>query len=255
MTPGGPEGPEGPVGPACTYRDLIPGRLDGMVIASHITIPGGGDVPDYVHYHDVSFQLIFCHRGWVDVVYEGQGPPFRLEPGDAILQAPGIRHRVLRASPGLEVIELGSPAEHETHVDPAMTLPSPDSPPDRRFEGQRFVRHQRASVAWQTGAAGLCVQETDIADATGGAADVRLLRVDSAPTDGIELAALTASFRFWFVRQGTANVALGGDLLPLSPHSALVIPSCEPFRLTDPTPDLELLEVSLTGGSRPDVGH
>ena len=218
-----------------------------MVIASHITIPDGGDVPDYVHYHDVVFQLIFCHRGWVDVVYEGQGPPFRLEPGDAILQAPGIRHRVLRASPGLEVIELGSPAEHETHVDAAMALPSPDCPPDRRFGGQRFVHHERASAAWEAGAAGLRVQETAIADATDGAADVRLLQVDSAPSDRIELAPLAASFRFWFVREGTANAALGGELLPLAPDVALVLPPDQPVVLVDPSSDLELLEVSLAG--------
>lgn len=35
------------------YRDLIPGRLGGKVICSQITIPDGGPVPDYVHYHHV----------------------------------------------------------------------------------------------------------------------------------------------------------------------------------------------------------
>jgi hypothetical protein len=35
------------------YRDLIPGRLGGRFIASHIRIPDGGDVPDYVHYHRI----------------------------------------------------------------------------------------------------------------------------------------------------------------------------------------------------------
>ncbi len=52
------------------YRDLIPGRLGGSIIASHIRIPDGGPVPDMVHYHTVGFQLIFCYRGWVEVVYE-----------------------------------------------------------------------------------------------------------------------------------------------------------------------------------------
>ena len=50
------------------YRDLVPDRLGGAVIASHIRIPDGGPVPDMVHYHKVGFQLIFCIRGWVDVV-------------------------------------------------------------------------------------------------------------------------------------------------------------------------------------------
>jgi hypothetical protein len=40
------------------YRDLIPTRLGGSIIASHIRIPDGGPVPDMVHYHRVGFQLI-----------------------------------------------------------------------------------------------------------------------------------------------------------------------------------------------------
>ena len=45
------------------YRDLIPDRLGGSIIASHIRIPDGGPVPDMVHYHTVGFQLIFCLAG------------------------------------------------------------------------------------------------------------------------------------------------------------------------------------------------
>ena len=41
------------------YRDLIPDRLGGAFIASHITIPEGGPVPDYVHHHDISV----CTKG------------------------------------------------------------------------------------------------------------------------------------------------------------------------------------------------
>ena len=37
------------------YRDLIPSRLGGSIIASHIRIPDGGPVPDMVHYHTVGF--------------------------------------------------------------------------------------------------------------------------------------------------------------------------------------------------------
>src|SRR5262245_20088405 len=33
------------------YRDLIPGRLGGRYIASHIRITDGGPVDDYVHHH------------------------------------------------------------------------------------------------------------------------------------------------------------------------------------------------------------
>jgi len=68
------------------YRDLLPTRLGGAFIASHIRIPDGGEVPDYVHYHNVYFQMIYCYRGWVRVVYEDQGPPFVMRPGDCVLQ-------------------------------------------------------------------------------------------------------------------------------------------------------------------------
>ena len=45
------------------YRDLIPGRLGGSIIASHIRIPDAGPVPEMVHYHAVGFQLNFCYTG------------------------------------------------------------------------------------------------------------------------------------------------------------------------------------------------
>ncbi|MGH8162728.1 MAG: hypothetical protein ACREP1_00165, partial [Rhodanobacteraceae bacterium] len=67
------------------YRDLIPGRLGGRFIASHIRITEGGPVPDYVHHHRISFQMIYCRAGWVRVVYEDQGPPFVMRAGDCVL--------------------------------------------------------------------------------------------------------------------------------------------------------------------------
>ena len=136
------------------YRDLIPGRIDGRVIASHIRIVEGGPVPDYVHFHEVGVQLIFCRRGWVRVIYEDQGPPFVLQPGDCVLQPPTIRHRVLEASAGLEVIEVGSPAQHATWRDHELALPTPQVDGERRFGGQRFVRHVAAQALWQSSAQG-----------------------------------------------------------------------------------------------------
>lgn len=123
------------------YRDLIPDRWGGAVIASHINIADGGPVPDYVHYHHVDFQLIFCHRGWVRVVYQDQGDPFVLHPGDAILQAPGIRHRVLESSPDFYVVEVTSPALHPTMLDHDLELPN-GSTPGRRYGGQDYVHHR-----------------------------------------------------------------------------------------------------------------
>ena len=91
------------------YRDLIPDRFGGRFIASHIRIPNGGPVPDYVHHHDIEFQMIFCVNGWVRVVYEDQGEPMLLEAGDCFLQPPHIRHRVLECSDQMEVVEIACP--------------------------------------------------------------------------------------------------------------------------------------------------
>ena len=61
------------------YRDLVPCRLGGAFIGSEINIAEDGPVPDFVHYHLVSFQTIYCVEGWVKLVYEGQGEPFLLK--------------------------------------------------------------------------------------------------------------------------------------------------------------------------------
>ncbi|HYJ92154.1 MAG TPA: cupin domain-containing protein [Pyrinomonadaceae bacterium] len=123
------------------YRDLLPGRMGGMIVVSHIRLIEGGEVPDYVHYHKVEFQMIRCIKGRIRVVYEDQGEPFWLEPGDWVIQPPEIRHRVLECEAGSEVIEISMPAEHETWLDHEMMLPTSEHRPDRNFGGQRFVRH------------------------------------------------------------------------------------------------------------------
>ena len=130
------------------YRNVLPDSGDHDLIVSHIRIPDGGPVPDYVHHHDVRFQMIYCQRGWVRVVYEGQGDPFKLEPGDCVLQPPGIRHRVLECSEGLEVFEISSPAEHVTQVDHDLALPSKRLDSDHTWDSQRFVRHQASGARW-----------------------------------------------------------------------------------------------------------
>ena len=122
------------------YLDLTRDGLDGQVAVSQIHLPFDGEVPDYVHFHKVEFQLIRCIKGRIKVVYEDQGEPFWLDPGDWVIQPPEIRHRVLECEAGSEVIEITIPADHETHADRDMTLPNETYDPARQFSGQRFVR-------------------------------------------------------------------------------------------------------------------
>ena len=167
------------------YRDLIPDRLGGSIIASHIRIPDGGPVPDMVHYHTIGFQLIFCYCGWVDLVYEDQGPPFRLNAGDCVIQPPEIRHRVLFASDNIEVIEIGVPADHITTIDHDMELPTPHHRPDRDFQGQIFCLHRVAEATWSDWRVpGFTHRDTGITHATRGTAGVQVIRAkgqDSPP--------------------------------------------------------------------------
>src|SRR5215472_4458946 len=156
------------------YRDLIPSRLGGRFTASHILIPAGGPVPDYVHYHRVRFQMIFVKNGWVRVAYEDQGEPMTLRAGDCVLQPPEIRHRVLDSSEGLEVIEITCPAAHETWSDPGMTLPTGRKLPEREFQGQRFVCHVAAEAPWKASRFhGFEQRDAGIGEATNGLAGAR----------------------------------------------------------------------------------
>jgi quercetin dioxygenase-like cupin family protein len=162
------------------YRDLLPSRQGGRFIASHIRIPDAGPVPDEVHYHNIRFQLIFCVAGWVRLVYQGQGDPFVLAAGDCVLQPPGIRHRVLESSGGLEVVEVTCPATLETLFDPEMSLPTPRE--DRDFEGQWFVFHRAAEATWTPWRrdSGFECRDTGIGSATGGLVGARVVRATSS---------------------------------------------------------------------------
>jgi hypothetical protein len=162
------------------YRDLIPTRLGGAMIASHIRVPDG-PVPDMVHFHKVGFQLIFCINGWVDVLYEDQGGTRRLHAGDCFIQPPQIRHKVLHAADGIEVIEIGVPAEHVTEIDHMMELPTPHERPDREWDGQRFVHSlARDGIFKPFRIPGFEARDTTINENTKGVASVMVARPNGA---------------------------------------------------------------------------
>jgi quercetin dioxygenase-like cupin family protein len=207
------------------YRDLIPGRLGGRYIASLISLDGGL-VADWVHYHRVAFQMIAVRSGWVRVVYEDQGEPFVMNAGDIVLQPPLIRHRVLESSPGLEVVEIGCPALHETFADHDMALPNRTIDRGRSFDGQRFLHH----VASKGGPIGL-------EQATGGLASARLV------TEAADFGAHEGELVFGFVLDGSSTLGFEGEH-DLGPADAFVIPPCQPWRVGHGSPDFRLLLVT-----------
>jgi quercetin dioxygenase-like cupin family protein len=231
------------------YRDLVPGRMGGGLIASHIRIPEGGPVPDYVHFHEIRFQVIHCYRGWVRVVYEDQGEPFLLQAGDCVLQPPRIRHRVLECSAGLEVIEITSPADHVTRVDHDLTLPTPRLRPDREFRGQRFLRHVAADASWTDWRSeGFRARDTGIGAATGGLAGVSVVRPRETPLVSAPISSRAGGL-LWFVLEGGFLMQTEGRMRErIVREDVVVVPPGMEAALEEWSPDLEFLEVALPVG-------
>ena len=228
------------------YRDLIPSRLGGVFIASHIHITNGGPVPDYVHYHRINFQMIYCKSGWVRVVYEDQGAPFVMHAGDCVLQPPEIRHRVLESSDNLEVIEIGAPAEHETFAEHQITLPTAQLKPDRDFSGQRFVRHVAEQSPWLPWRySGFEARNTGIDTATSGYASAMTVRAKKS-------AVITESkhqhqLLFMFILSGSATLEAGSDHETKQLHvgTSVTLPSTLNFKFEATADDTQFLLVEV----------
>ena len=230
------------------YRDLIPDRQGDRFIASHIRIPTGGPVPDYVHFHKVRFQMIYCAKGWVRLVYEDQGEPFVMKAGDCVLQPPEIRHRVLECSDGLEVVEIGCPAEHPTMVEHRFDLPTGKLDPERDFSGQRFVRHIAETADWMPWRAdGFRYRDLGIEQATDGLAGARVVKAEDTAAAGTTMTH-DGEFLFFFVTAGEGLLTAGPDgPRKVSACDALVVPAGMNYGFSGVSAEFELLEVSLPG--------
>jgi quercetin dioxygenase-like cupin family protein len=229
------------------YRDLVPDRQGGRFIASHIQIPEGGPVPDYVHFHKVHFQMIYCYKGWVKVVYEDQGEPFIMHEGDCVLQPPTIRHRVLESSDGLEVVEISCPAEHETFADLEMELPTTVTSTGKDYGGQRFVRHQATEAQWLscTHSTGFEYRDLGLAAGTYELAQVQVLRSCRKDSQYVAASApVQTELYFMFVLSGTGTLQCAGrDDTPLGAGDSAAVPSPMNLSLTSCSADMQVLQV------------
>ena len=66
-----------------------------------------------LHQHKCDFQMFYVLKGWMKFVYEGQGE-HTFHAGDCVLQPAGIVHNELDCSDDVEILEIHSPAVHET---------------------------------------------------------------------------------------------------------------------------------------------
>ena len=98
------------------YRHLgIPEATGGRVGAHVIrAVPGEGAKPEW-HLHELEFQFVYVLKGWVEFEYEDIGI-VRLEAGSTAFQPPRVRHREVRHSDDVEMLEITSPAEFVTRV-------------------------------------------------------------------------------------------------------------------------------------------
>ena len=240
--------------PACATAISSPSVWEAPSSLPTSASPMPGPVADMVHYHTVGFQLIFCHRGWVRLVYEDQGPPFVLCAGDCVIQPPEIRHRVLEASAGVEVIEIGVPAEHLTSIDHEMELPTPHFRPEREFRGTKFVLHREAEATWEPWRTpGFEARETGIGAATRGVAGVQVAR--RIPGTAIPATRHDTDILFGFLRAGSVTLSVEGHPdHALTAGDAFVLPPHLTVAIREPSDDLEILEVALPAGFGTEIG-
>ncbi|MDP3526341.1 MAG: AraC family ligand binding domain-containing protein, partial [Hoeflea sp.] len=151
------------------------------------------------------------------------------------------------------VIEIGVPAEHVTEIDHMMTLPTPDERPDREWDGQRFVHSVGSDgVFMPFRVPGFEARDTTINANTKGVASVMVAR----PT-GIAAPVWTrhdSDILFNFVTSGSMVLeGEGKEPYRLEKGDAFVIPPRMATRYSEPTEDLQLLEVTLPGSFKTEV--
>lgn len=96
------------------YRDLGIRRATRGKVVAHVIRARKGKAPHgQWHRHDCEVQFVYVLKGWAVFEYEGVGR-VRMKAGTCFYQPPGIRHREIRHSQDLEMIEVVAPADFRT---------------------------------------------------------------------------------------------------------------------------------------------
>jgi len=114
------------------YRDLGILRATRGKVVAHVIRARRGKAPhgDW-HWHDVDVQFVYVLKGSAVFEYEGIGR-VAMKAGTCFYQPPRIRHRELRHSSDLQMVEFVSPAKFRTY--PAEK-PAARKSPARRSRG------------------------------------------------------------------------------------------------------------------------
>ncbi len=114
------------------YRDLgIRRATKGKVVAHVIRARPGRAPHGEWHYHATKVQFVYVLKGWILFEYEGVGKVM-MKAGSCFYQPPRIRHRELKHSRDIEMLEIVAPAVFKTH---SSEKPAARKSPARRSRG------------------------------------------------------------------------------------------------------------------------
>ena len=188
--------------------------------------------------------LFYLRPSMGSYLLHGPGQPLDRSP---VSPSPCIFHRVLESSDGMEVIEVGCPAEHETRVDHEMVLPTTTVNRKRQFDAQQFVHHRVSGATWLSGPSNCFeTRDTGIGRATANLAAAVVLR--STGRDPSQVLCHRAEFLFNFVLRGSMSLRVPAENgFLLKADDCFVIPPDTRFVLSNISADLQLLQVTLPG--------
>ena len=98
------------------YRDLGIARATRGKVVAHLIRARRGKAPHgQWHRHETDVQFVYVIRGSAVFEYEGVGR-ITMRAGTCFYQPPGIRHREIRHSKDLELLEVVAPARFRTEA-------------------------------------------------------------------------------------------------------------------------------------------